>query len=108
MNLELNQNNLCLKRNQVLRVRDGLGHSVVCDSGSVWLTQEGDPRDIVLNAGDAFALDRRGLALLLAFEPGAIRIRQTETPGRAGRLAGFLRSALSGVLPVRGSHGLGI
>lgn len=107
MNLELNQNGVCLKRNQVLKVRGGRGHSIVCDSGSVWLTQEGDARDIVLNAGEAFTLDRRGLTLVLAFEPGAIRITQAKPQAGASRLAGLLKSALSGARPVRGSYGLG-
>jgi hypothetical protein len=81
MNIELNQNGLCLKRNQVVTVREGIGHSIVCDSGTVWVTQDGDPRDIILHTGDAFTLDRKGAALVQAFEPGAISItRSTGQP----------------------------
>ena len=105
MNIELKQKDLCLKRRQVVKVRDGLGHSIVCDSGSVWVTQEGDPRDIVLGAGEAFTLDRRGTALVLAFEPGAISITNTQARTRATRLAGLLRSALSGAGAARGALG---
>lgn len=101
MNIQLNQNGLCLKRKQLVMVRDGLGHSIVCDSGSVWVTQEGDPRDIVLGAGEAFTLDRPGTALVLAFEPGAISITNTQARTRANRLVAFLRSALSGAGPAR-------
>ncbi len=101
MNIELKQKDLCLKRRQVVKVRDGLGHSIVCDSGSVWVTQEGDPRDIVLGAGEAFTLDRRGTALVLAFEPGAISVTQTQP--RATRLARLLKSVLSGARLARGA-----
>jgi Protein of unknown function (DUF2917) len=101
MNIELNQNGLCLKRKQVVKVRDGRGHAIVCDSGSVWVTQEGDPRDIVLGAGEAFTLDRRGTALVLAFEPGAISIAKAEAHTRAPRLVALLRLALSGAGPAR-------
>jgi hypothetical protein len=81
MNIELNQNALCLKRNQVVTVREGIGHSIVCDSGTVWVTQDGDPRDIILHTGDSFTLDRKGAALVQAFEPGAISItRSTALP----------------------------
>ena len=34
---------------------------------SIWITQDGDLRDIVLEAGEAFDFDRGGDALLSAF-----------------------------------------
>jgi len=74
MNLELDQDGLCLKRSQVLKVRGGAGHSVLCHSGSLWLTQDRDQRDIVLGAGESFVLDRDGLALVQALEQSAISI----------------------------------
>jgi hypothetical protein len=106
MNIELNQEGLCLKPKQVVRVRGGLGHSIVCDSGSVWVTQEGDPRDIILSAGDSFTLDREGVALVLAFEPGAISIAQPQAQTRTSRFAAFLKSALAGTAFARGAIGI--
>jgi hypothetical protein len=103
MNIEFNQDGLCLKPKQVVKVRGGLGHSIVCDSGSVWLTQHGDPRDIILRAGDSFTFDRNGPALVQAFEQGAISIAQAEPQTRATGLAAFLRSALSSAGLPRGA-----
>lgn len=103
MNIEFNQKDLCLKRRQVVKVRDGIGHSIVCDSGSVWVTQEGDPRDIVLGEGEAFTLDRSGTALVLAFESGAISVKQDQAQTGAVRLARLLKSALSGARTSRGA-----
>lgn len=82
MKLELNQDGLCMKRRQILKVRGGVGHTVVCHSGSVWLTQDGDSRDIILGAGEAFTLDRSGPALVQAFERSAISVAPR---GRAAR-----------------------
>jgi hypothetical protein len=106
MNIELNQNGLCLKPNQLVKVRGGRGHSIVCHSGSVWVTQDGDPRDIILSAGDSFTLDREGPALVQAFEPGAISIAQARPQTRATRLAALLKSALSGAGLARGALGI--
>jgi DUF2917 family protein len=103
MNIELNQNGLCLKPNQLVTVRRGLGHSIVCDSGSVWVTQDGDPRDVVLGVGGSFRLDRAGLALVQALGPATIRIAQPAPQTRATRLAAFLKSALPGAGPARGA-----
>jgi hypothetical protein len=82
MKLELIEDAICLKPKQLLKVRGGAGHTVVCHSGSVWLTQARDWRDVVLGAGESFALDRNGPALLQAFEQTAVSIGPTATTAR--------------------------
>lgn len=52
-------------------VQDGLGALVVVENGTVWLTQEGDTRDIIVAAGERFRLDRNGRALIEAL-PNAV------------------------------------
>ena len=47
-------------------IHDGQGLRVECLSGCLWLTQESDPRDVVLEAGDAFTIDRAGDTYLSA------------------------------------------
>ena len=91
MNIEFNQNGLCLQANQVVKVRGGLGHSIVCERGSVWVTQDGDPRDVILHAGESFTLDRDGPALVQAFEPGAISVAPAGPQTRATGLAALLK-----------------
>lgn len=81
MKLELIQDGLCMKRKQLLKVRGGRGHTIVCHSGSVWVTLDRDPRDIILGAGDSLALERDGLALVQALEQSAISV----APARDGR-----------------------
>ena len=86
MNLEFNPEGLCLKPKQLLKVRSGVGHTIVCHSGSVWLTQDRDRRDIVLDAGESFALDRDGLVLVQALEQSTISIA-ARLPGAQARAA---------------------
>jgi hypothetical protein len=64
--IELNPagNALYLQRDQHIKMRDAAGWAVRALSGILWITQDGDSRDIVLEAGQSFVLDRNGIALL--------------------------------------------
>ncbi len=66
MNNDLILGSRPLIRGQVRRVGGGIGRRVECLSGSLWVTQDGDLRDIVIDAGSGFSFDRPGLALLSA------------------------------------------
>jgi hypothetical protein len=43
-------------------------------AGTVWVTQEGDARDHVLQACDELLVDRRGLVAIQALGPSEIAI----------------------------------
>ena len=55
---------LALKDGGTLRVDDAEGMRLYVWQGTVWLTQEGDQRDLLLQARDSFQLDRAGTALI--------------------------------------------
>ena len=55
-----------LRAREVLDIRDGQGLVVRCLAGALWITQDGDTDDVVVEAGQCFVLDRRGLALVSA------------------------------------------
>jgi hypothetical protein len=55
---------LHLQHDQHIHVHDAAGWSVKALRGTLWITQDGDVRDVVLEAGQEFILDRNGLALL--------------------------------------------
>ena len=67
MNQDLINGARTLAKGRVRHVHAELGRRVECLSGSIWITQDGDLRDVVLSAGEAFDFDRRGDALLSAF-----------------------------------------
>ena len=55
-----------LAKGSLFRIHDGAGRRVVCLSGCLWLTQDNDLRDTVLEPGDGFTLDRDGDTFLSA------------------------------------------
>lgn len=61
-----------LQRGRFLRVREGAGSTVIAHAGSVWITEQDNPRDVVLRPGQSFTLGRSGLALVEAFSDAAI------------------------------------
>jgi hypothetical protein len=64
MKLELKTGAVKLGPNQTLKVVDGAGSTVTAVEGSVWITEENRPNDIVLEAGASYRLRERGTALV--------------------------------------------
>ena len=55
-----------LARNHVGTVRDAKGALLRVTRGIVWITQESDPEDTVLRAGDNWVVERDGLTVIQA------------------------------------------
>ena len=49
------------------------GDRIECLSGTLWITQDGDPRDTVLGTGESFTADRDGRLLASAMGAGGAR-----------------------------------
>lgn len=55
-----------LARGALHRIEDGRGLAVQCLSGRLWLTQEGERRDVVLEPGELAPIERDGLSIVAA------------------------------------------
>ena len=64
MRLELKAGAVQLGPNQTLRVVDGEGTTVCAVTGAVWITEENQPKDIVLQPGGCYQLRNRGIAIV--------------------------------------------
>ena len=74
MNIELASGALRLARGQTLKVRDGAGSTICAREGTVWITEENSRKDVVLEPGHCFRLQRPGLAVVQAFADAALSL----------------------------------
>jgi hypothetical protein len=72
---------LSLAHQAMFNVSDAAGVRIVCRAGSLWVTLDGDPRDIVLAAGERFMATEHRRALIYAMAPSALSL--TMAPGVA-------------------------
>lgn len=84
---------LRLARGEPLRLQDPAGRHLSVLDGSVWVTQQGDPSDPVLAAGETFRFDRNGLALVTPIGGAAQVLLEDGLGARPAR--GFAHSALA-------------
>jgi len=80
MNTPLHHTVTDLPRSSTLRVHDGAGQALVVVTGQVWITQDNDPRDVVLGPGGRFSFDRDGLSLVLALRDSELMLVQADEP----------------------------
>ena len=71
-----------LDKDVLLPLRGAVGTGVDLFDGSVWITQQDDPRDIVLVAGDSFVFDRPGLAIVQALVGSKLLLFELEPAAR--------------------------
>lgn len=60
------RNAALLRRGSLMRIDAAAGDRVTCVRGMVWLTQENDPLDRILGAGETFCAERPGTVLVNA------------------------------------------
>jgi hypothetical protein len=58
---------------------------ILCRSGSLWVTLDGDPRDIVLDAGDHFTATEHRRALIYALGPATLSLSMASAARPARR-----------------------
>jgi hypothetical protein len=80
MNQDLIHGTLILGKGKVRHLHAQTGRRVEVLSGSLWITIDGDRRDIVLRGGEAFDFDRSGDALLSAFADSRYLVLEATKP----------------------------
>ena len=91
---------LTLAHKAMFSVSDACSVQITCHTGSLWVTLDDDPRDIVLNPGDSFLTTEHRRALIYAMEESSLRVGMApaafpERPARHGRVAAQARVSFS-------------
>lgn len=73
---DASRNTYELAKNGILSVFQPLGSIVECLDGCVWITLDGDARDVILQEGESFRPDRNGRALIQALDSSRLRVTQ--------------------------------
>ena len=63
---------MCLIQGQHVHLHDGKEHVVTARRGTLWITQDGDARDWILEAGESAGFDRHGDILITAMSDAAL------------------------------------
>ena len=73
-NLDLDHALTRLDAGRLLRIADPEGRGIAVIGGAVWITQQGDARDLFVAEGESFTFDRPGLALVQALRPSRLLV----------------------------------
>ena len=92
MKISISHSTVRLQDRQHISVIDGKGARIVCRDGRVWITQDRDANDTVLAAGQAFTLDRNGVAIIEAMGASQVVL---DAPCAQPRLAAVRRARLT-------------
>jgi hypothetical protein len=63
-----------LAARRLFEIADAASLRIRCTAGSLWITLDHDPRDIVLESGESFFTTEHKRALLYALEPAAFAL----------------------------------
>jgi hypothetical protein len=75
MNIDFGPSTFNLPRDGLISLRDGKGTRVVCLTGALWVTQEGQVEDVILEPGQCLKIAEGGLALVMALRPSSLQVR---------------------------------
>jgi hypothetical protein len=74
MPLNFKGNVVALAAGQVLTLDDAAGTRILARSGTVWVTEEGDSKDHIVDAGDTLIVARPGRTVVQALKAAWISI----------------------------------
>ena len=81
MQIEITRSTFTLAPSGLLAVRDGAGTRILCRSGNLWITQEGDSKDTIIGPADAFTIRKSGLTIVTALQTATLTLIGPDAQG---------------------------
>lgn len=72
MDLSTSVPQIIVRTGRPLRLDDARGERIAVVQGHAWITQDRDPRDLVLHAGEEFVIDRAGTTIITSLDGPAV------------------------------------
>ena len=85
MQMQTSRSAVNLVRDGLIAIRDSAGTRVFCQSGKLWVTQEGQIKDAVLGPGEMLTIGNRGLTLITALQASAVALLEQQSPASRSR-----------------------
>jgi hypothetical protein len=80
MHLRLDAPVLALEAGQLFALDDARGTRIQPREGTLWITEEGEPKDFVVGPGEAFVVARAGRTLVQAVAPARVALTSANEP----------------------------
>ncbi|MGH8682860.1 MAG: DUF2917 domain-containing protein [Burkholderiales bacterium] len=74
MRIELISHALRLSRGEVLKIVDGAGRTIRAGEGTVWVTEENRPCDVILEPGAAYRVRQSGAVVIQALGEASLSL----------------------------------
>lgn len=87
---------LHLQPQAMFNLPDAAGARIVCRSGCLWITLDGDLRDFVLEPGESFTTTEHRRALIYALKPSCMAVSSSSqaAPGQRRAAHGLMLEAV--------------
>ena len=80
MQIEISSSTLTLSPGGLLAVQDAAGSRVLCRSGILWVTQEGEVKDSIVRAGEVLTIRKPGRTIVTALEDSSLTLIGADIP----------------------------
>jgi hypothetical protein len=89
-----------LLKSELVTLSDARGHVLDCESGELWITLDGDSRDIILGPGQGYRIESDKPVLVSALKSSSLKLRHCQCFGpRAAGAKSLLVSLLNWEFP---------
>lgn len=70
-----------LARRELLVLSAACDHELTCTAGELWITLDGDSRDLVLGPGESYRVEGKGAVVVSALKASTLNVRHESVSG---------------------------